>query len=189
MAELSKELIEKVYELIEIAKKTGKIRKGSNETTKSIEKGEAKVVAIANDVNPPEIIMHIPLICKEKGIVCISVGPKAELGAAAGLEVGTGAIAIVEPGDAKSILREIIEKSGEKPKKEVKEEVDEEKQEEEKTKKNKEEKKEKEVGNDKKIGEKEEHKAEKENKSNKSKETSEEKENKELTKEKIESNE
>ena len=58
--EAPKELVDKVYEAIEVAKATGKIRKGTNEATKVIEKGQAKLVAIAKDVNPPEITMHIP---------------------------------------------------------------------------------------------------------------------------------
>ena len=37
----------KVYEAIEVAKATGKLRKGTNEVTKSIERGQAKLVAYA----------------------------------------------------------------------------------------------------------------------------------------------
>ncbi|MBI1972084.1 MAG: 50S ribosomal protein L7ae, partial [Candidatus Aenigmarchaeota archaeon] len=36
--EVSKDLVNKVYEAIEIAKNSGKIRKGTNEATKSIER-------------------------------------------------------------------------------------------------------------------------------------------------------
>lgn len=98
---------EKVFEAIEMAKATGKIRKGSNEATKAIERGIAKFVAVAKDVQPPEIVMHIPLLCKEKGIPCAQVDSKDELGTAAGLEVGTAAIAIIEEGDAKAIIKEL----------------------------------------------------------------------------------
>ena len=64
--EVPKELVDKVYEIIETAKSTGKVMKGTNETTKAIEKGKAKLIAIAKDVNPPEITMHIPIIAEEK---------------------------------------------------------------------------------------------------------------------------
>ena len=37
--EAPKELVDKVYEAVEVAKATGKIRKGTNEATKFIEKG------------------------------------------------------------------------------------------------------------------------------------------------------
>ena len=106
--EAPKELVDKVYEAIEVAKSTGKIRKGTNEATKLIEKGLAKLVVIAKDVNPPEITMHIPLLAEEKGIPCIQVPSKEELGAAAGIEVPTGSIVIVQEGEAKQLISEII---------------------------------------------------------------------------------
>jgi len=109
--EVPKELLDKVYEAIETAKTTGKIKKGTNETTKTIEKGKAKMVVIAKDVTPPEIIMHIPLIAEEKNVPCFTVPSKEELGAAAGIQVGTGSIAIVEEGEAKSLIKEIVSKA------------------------------------------------------------------------------
>jgi len=96
-----------VLEAIEIAKATGKIRKGSNEVTKSIEKGEAKLVAYAKDTDPKEIIMHIPLLCKEKSIPCFEIDTKEELGGAAGIAVGTSAVAIVVEGEAKANIEKL----------------------------------------------------------------------------------
>ena len=90
----NKELVEKTYQAIEVAKTSGKVRKGINEVTKAIEKGTAKLVAYSTDINPPEIAMHLPLLCKEKSIPCVKVGGKEELGAAAGLTVSTSAVAI-----------------------------------------------------------------------------------------------
>jgi len=107
MAEASKEVVEKVYEAIELAKATGKVAKGANEATKALERGTAKLVAIAGDVSPPEIVMHLPLLSKEKGTPCIKVGSKEELGTAAGLQVGTTAIAITQEGEAKKLIAEI----------------------------------------------------------------------------------
>ena len=110
MAELSKEVIDTVYEAIEVARNTGKIRRGSNEATKSLEKGDTKLVVIAADVSPKEIVMHIPILAEEKGILCVQVPSKTDLGAAAGLDVGTACIAIVQEGDAKNLISEIVEK-------------------------------------------------------------------------------
>lgn len=98
---------EKAYEAVEVANSTGKIRKGSNEATKALEKGKAKLVVIAKDISPPEITMHLPVLAKEKNIPCIEVPSKEELGAAAGLSVGTAAVAIVQEGEAKKIIAEI----------------------------------------------------------------------------------
>ncbi len=100
-------LTDKVYEAIEIAKATGKLKRGTNEVTKVIEKGEAKLVVIAKDVSPPEITMHIPLLCEEKGIKCAEVPSKEELGAASGIEKPTASVAIVQEGEEKSLIKEI----------------------------------------------------------------------------------
>ncbi|MBW2964514.1 ribosomal L7Ae/L30e/S12e/Gadd45 family protein [Candidatus Woesearchaeota archaeon] len=108
-----KELIEKAYQAIEAAKASGKIKKGINEVTKMVEKGSAKLVAFASDINPPEIAMHLPLLCKEKGIPCVKVGSKEELGAAAGLTVPTSAVAITAEGEAKAMIKEIAEEKTE----------------------------------------------------------------------------
>ena len=109
--EVSKELLDKVYEVIETAKTTGKVTKGTNETTKAIERGKAKIVVIAKDVSPPEIIMHIPVIAEEKNIPCFTVPSKEELGAAAGIDVGTGSVAVVEEGEGKNLLKQLLNHS------------------------------------------------------------------------------
>ena len=108
--EVPKEMLDKVYEAIEVAKTTGKIRKGTNEAIKVIEKGTAKLVVIAKDVNPPEITMHIPLLAEEKNVPCVQVPSKEELGAAAGIEVPTGSVVIVQEGEAKQLIKEITDK-------------------------------------------------------------------------------
>lgn len=105
--EPDKEVMEKVFEAIEVAKSTGRIKKGANEVTKSVEKGEAKLAVTAKDVNPPEVIMHIPLLAEEKGIKHFAVGSREELGVAAGLSVPTAAVAITKEGDAKKIIEEL----------------------------------------------------------------------------------
>ena len=89
-----------IYQIVEKARKTGKIEKGTNEVTKSIERGTAKFVVYAGDVEPKEIIQHIPLLCKEKKIPCHEADKKQKLGIAAGLPVPASSVAIIEPGDA-----------------------------------------------------------------------------------------
>lgn len=99
----------KVLEIIEIARTTGKITKGSNETTKALEKGNAKLVVYAGDVSPKEIVMHLPLLSKEKNVICVEISKKEDLGAAAGLPVATAAVAILKEGDAKSAIENLRE--------------------------------------------------------------------------------
>lgn len=90
------------YEIVETAKKTGKIEKGTNEVTKAIERGVAKLVVIAEDVQPKEITQHLPLLCNEKGIPFTTVDSKKNLGVAAGINVSTASIAVIDAGDATS---------------------------------------------------------------------------------------
>ena len=89
-----------LYGIIEKARKSGKIEKGTNEVTKAIERGTAKFVAYASDVEPKEIVQHIPVLCKEKNIKCQEADSKQKLGIAAGLPVATSSIAVIEAGDA-----------------------------------------------------------------------------------------
>ncbi|MFH1802473.1 MAG: ribosomal L7Ae/L30e/S12e/Gadd45 family protein [archaeon] len=88
------------YQIIEKAKKTGKIEKGTNEVTKAIEMGTAKLVVYAADVEPKEIVAHLPVICKEKGIPCGEVDSKQKLGIAAGIPVSTASVAVIDAGEA-----------------------------------------------------------------------------------------
>ncbi len=100
-------------ELVERVAKKGKVRIGVNEVTKAIERGTAKLVLVAQDVSPVEIVMHLPLICKEKNIPFSYVKTKSELGKKAGIAVGTSTVAVTDEGDAKKELAEITKKLAE----------------------------------------------------------------------------
>lgn len=113
---MSDEQINKALEAIEIARASGKIKKGVNEVTKALEKGNAKLVAAAGNVNPKEIIMHLPLLSKEKEVPYFEISSKDQLGAAAGLSVGTSAVAIVDEGKAKDLVAQIAKESKESTK-------------------------------------------------------------------------
>ena len=96
-----------IYVIIEKARRTGKIEKGTNEVTKAIERGTVKLVVYASDVDPKEIVQHIPVLCKEKKIPCQEVDNKQKLGIAAGLPVSASSIAIIEAGEAESELASV----------------------------------------------------------------------------------
>ena len=107
--EIPKEIAEASYEALRQAKQTGKIRKGTNEVTKAIERGIAKLVVISEDVDPPEIVAHLPILCNEMNIPFVFVPQKELLGQAISIDIGTAAACIVEPGDAKATLDKIID--------------------------------------------------------------------------------
>lgn len=103
------DLIEKTLDALEAAKESGKIKKGTNEVTKAIERGNAKLVIIGQDVEPPEIVMHLPMLCEEKKIPYIYI-KKVDIGDAVGIHVSTAAAAIVEEAKDKELLSDIVEK-------------------------------------------------------------------------------
>src|SRR3972149_6627946 len=110
MVEVIKELSDKALQILNEVRVQGRLRKGANEATKSVERGEAKLVVIAADVNPPEIIMHLPILCDEKNIPYVFVQSKAELGAVAGLPVGTASVTIANAGDVAKKLADFVDK-------------------------------------------------------------------------------
>jgi large subunit ribosomal protein L7Ae len=99
--ETPKDVQDSVYELVKlVGSGNGRLKKGSNEVTKAAERGTAQLVVMAENVNPAELLAHIPLICKEKKIPFIYVEDQTYLAEAAGMSVGakTASIALMEIG-------------------------------------------------------------------------------------------
>ena len=103
-----KELADAAYEALQIATKTGTVRKGTNETTKAIERAQAKLVIIAEDVDPPEVVAHLPLLCEERKIPYVFVPNKDKIGSAVGIDVPAASACIIKEGDAAGLIKEII---------------------------------------------------------------------------------
>ncbi len=108
--EVSPEIMERAYETVKLAKDDGKLRKGANEATKAVERGITRLLVIAVDVDPPEIVAHLPLLADEKKISYVYVDSKIKLGEAAGIDVPSAAIAVVEAGKGKPLMDEVISK-------------------------------------------------------------------------------
>ena len=105
--EIPKEVADAAYEALNIASETGDVCKGTNETTKAIERGVAKLVVIAEDVDPPEVVAHLPILCDERKISFVFVPSKEKLGASTGIDVYSASACIIEAGDAEGLIKEI----------------------------------------------------------------------------------
>jgi large subunit ribosomal protein L7Ae len=105
--EQPKDVTDKVFQLADAVRESGKMRKGTNEVTKLVERGDAAMVIMAEDVSPEEILAHMPILCEEKGVPYAYVPSKADLGKAAGMEKPTASIAIIDIGKGKPMLDEI----------------------------------------------------------------------------------
>jgi large subunit ribosomal protein L7Ae len=107
--EVPKEMSDKAYQLVQVAKDSGKLRKGTNESTKAVERAVAKLVLIAEDVDPPQVVAHLPSLCEERKISYLFVPSKLELGRAAGIDVGCAAVSVLDGGEAAKTLKELID--------------------------------------------------------------------------------
>src|SRR5438270_11170587 len=106
--ETPKDLVNAVYEALRLAKQSGRVRKGTNEVTKAIERGISKLVIIAEDVEPPEVVAHLPILCEEHGAAYAFVPSRQDLGKALGIDVTSAAASIIDAGDAQHIVDQII---------------------------------------------------------------------------------
>jgi len=104
------DLQDDAIEALEVARDTGRVKKGTNETTKAVERGNAELILVAEDVQPEEVVMHLPELADEKGVPFVFVETQDEIGAAAGLQVGSAAAAIVDAGEAGDDVEEIADK-------------------------------------------------------------------------------
>jgi len=109
--EVPEEVVDAAYEALQIAAKTGKVKKGANETTKAVERGQAKLVVIAEDVDPPEVVAHLPLLCEEKKIPYVYVPSKDKIGKAVGIDVPASSACIINEGEAANLVKEIVKRT------------------------------------------------------------------------------
>lgn len=106
--EVSRELADRIYEVVETARDTGSVRKGTNETTKAIERNNTTLVVMAEDVDPPEILAYLPPLCEEKKVPYGYVPNKRELGSAAGIEVSAASVAVIDPGEGEEEIQSVV---------------------------------------------------------------------------------
>ena len=95
-----------IYEAVKKASETGVVKKGINQVTKSLERGTAKLVVVANNVEPREIVMHLPELAKEKKVPLLYVSSKEKLGEAVGLK-SASSVVIIEPGEAAEAISKL----------------------------------------------------------------------------------
>merc|ERR1712080_110917 len=90
-------------------KRTIRLQHGVNKVTTLVEKKKAKLVCIANDVDPIELVLFFPALCKKMGVPYCIIKNKARLGIAARRKT-TCALAITDvEGNDKSLLNKVIE--------------------------------------------------------------------------------
>merc|ERR1711906_17473 len=71
------------------SKKPVCVKMGMNHVTSLIEEKKAKLVVIAHDVDPIEVIVWLPSLCKSRGVPYCIVKSKSRLGAVVGKKTAT----------------------------------------------------------------------------------------------------
>ncbi len=78
-------LTTKILNLVQQAVNYKQLRKGANEATKTLNRGQSEFVVMAADAEPLEILLHIPLLCEDKNVPYVFVRSKQALGRACGV--------------------------------------------------------------------------------------------------------
>lgn len=71
------------------AEKPNVVKQGIRHVTALVEQKKAKLVVIAHDVDPIDVVLWLPTLCKKKGIPYVIVKSKARLGQVVGLKTAT----------------------------------------------------------------------------------------------------
>uniref|UniRef100_A0AC34QEQ6 Ribonucloprotein n=1 Tax=Panagrolaimus sp. JU765 TaxID=591449 RepID=A0AC34QEQ6_9BILA len=102
---------QKLLDLIQQAVNYHQIRKGANEATKTLNRGQAELIVMAADAEPIEIILHLPLLCEDKNVPYVFVKSKAALGRACGVTRPVIAVSITanEGSQLKSQIQKVKE--------------------------------------------------------------------------------
>ena len=74
-----------ILELVQQSANYKQLKRGANESTKSLNRGQACIIIMAADTEPLEILMHIPLLCEDKNVQYVFVPSKMSLGRACGV--------------------------------------------------------------------------------------------------------
>jgi large subunit ribosomal protein L7Ae len=90
--ETPEDLVNPILEAVRVASSSGKVKRGTNEATKAIERGTSK----------------LPILCEEQGAAYAFVPNKQELGKSLGIDITSAAAAILDAGDAQHIVDQVV---------------------------------------------------------------------------------
>ena len=107
----NKGLQKRIFDVITKASQLKKIKKGANESTKTLNRGISDLIIIAADVKPLEIVLHLPLLCEDKNVPYIFVESQKLLGRACGVSRPVIAASILTntPKDVQDIILKLKE--------------------------------------------------------------------------------
>ena len=78
-------LTNQILDLVQQASHYKQLKKGANEATKTLNRGICEFIIMAADIEPIEIVLHLPLLCEDKNVPYVFVPSKIALGRACGV--------------------------------------------------------------------------------------------------------
>ncbi|KIW99774.1 uncharacterized protein Z518_10702 [Rhinocladiella mackenziei CBS 650.93] len=102
-------LSQKILDLVQSASHYRQLKKGANETTKTLNRGTAELIILAADTSPLAILLHLPLLAEDKNCPYVYVPSKTALGRACGVSRAVIAASITtnESSDLMPQIREL----------------------------------------------------------------------------------
>ncbi|KAL1413551.1 ribonucleoprotein-associated protein [Vanrija pseudolonga] len=79
------QLTNQILDVVQQASHYKQLKKGANEATKTLNRGISEFIIMAADVEPIEIVLHLPLLCEDKNVPYCFVASKTALGRACGV--------------------------------------------------------------------------------------------------------
>lgn len=100
------DLTQQILDVVQQSQSLRQLKKGANETTKTLNRGISEFIIMAADTEPIEILLHLPLLCEDKNVPYVFVPSKTALGRACGVSRPVIAASITT-NDASAIKNQI----------------------------------------------------------------------------------
>jgi len=91
------------------SKKPNVVKYGINHITGLVESKKAQLVVIAHDVDPIEIVVWLPALCRKMQVPYVIVKGKARLGAIVGKKTATAVAITTVANEDKDVLKRVLE--------------------------------------------------------------------------------
>jgi U4/U6 small nuclear ribonucleoprotein SNU13 len=78
-------MTQEILDLVQQATHYRQLKKGANESTKTLNRGISELIILAADTSPLAILLHFPLLCEDKNVPYVYVPSKMALGRACGV--------------------------------------------------------------------------------------------------------
>ncbi|XP_051008604.1 NHP2-like protein 1 [Acomys russatus] len=101
-------LTKKLLVLIQLLCSCKQLQKEVDEATKTLNRGISEFTVMAADAEPLQIILHLPLLCEDKNVPCVSVCSTQALGRACGVSRPAIAYSVTVQSTQQSVGRLLV---------------------------------------------------------------------------------